>query len=40
MNPEGKPEAMDDLLVLDVSSANFAGIIAASFFAEFRCGSD
>jgi CoA:oxalate CoA-transferase len=35
MNPEGKPEAMDDLLVLDVSSANFAGIIAASFFAEF-----
>src|SRR5450759_949035 len=35
MNPEGKSEAMDDLLVLDVSSANFAGIIAASFFAEF-----
>jgi CoA:oxalate CoA-transferase len=35
MNPDGKSEAMDDLLVLDVSSANFAGIIAASFFAEF-----
>ena len=35
MNPEGKAEVMDDLLVLDASQANFAGIIAASFFAEF-----
>jgi crotonobetainyl-CoA:carnitine CoA-transferase CaiB-like acyl-CoA transferase len=35
MNPEGKAEVLDDVLVLDVSSANFAGIIAASFFAEF-----
>jgi CoA:oxalate CoA-transferase len=35
MNPEGKPEVLDDLLVLDASYANFAGIIAASFFAEF-----
>jgi len=35
MNAEGKPEVLDDILVLDVSSANFAGIVAASFFAEF-----
>jgi CoA:oxalate CoA-transferase len=35
MNPEGKAEVLDDLLVLDVSQANFAGIIAASFLAEF-----
>jgi len=35
MNPEGKPEALDDILVLDASYANFSGIIAASFFAEF-----
>ena len=35
MNPEGKPEVLDDILVLDVSLANFSGIIAASFFAEF-----
>ncbi len=35
MNPEGKPEVLDDVLVLDVSDANFSGIIAASFFAEF-----
>jgi len=35
MNPEGKAEVLDDVLVLDVSSGNFAGIIAASFFAEF-----
>ena len=35
MNAEGKPEVLDDILVLDVSSANFAGIIAASFLAEF-----
>jgi len=35
MNAEGKAEVLDDVLVLDVSSANFAGIIAASFLAEF-----
>ncbi|HCS76308.1 MAG TPA: carnitine dehydratase, partial [Syntrophaceae bacterium] len=35
MNAEGKAEVLDDILVLDVSSANFAGIIAASFLAEF-----
>lgn len=35
MNPEGKAEVLDDVLVLDASHANFAGIIAASFFAEF-----
>jgi CoA:oxalate CoA-transferase len=35
MNPEGKPEVLDDILVLDTSDANFSGIIAASFFAEF-----
>ncbi|MCR8472254.1 MAG: CoA transferase [Candidatus Korarchaeota archaeon] len=34
MNPEGKPEALDGILVLDVSYANFAGIIAASLLAE------
>lgn len=35
MNPEGKPEALDGVVVLDVSYANFSGIIAASLFAEF-----
>ena len=35
MDPEGKPEVLDDVLVLDASYANFSGIIAASFFAEF-----
>jgi crotonobetainyl-CoA:carnitine CoA-transferase CaiB-like acyl-CoA transferase len=35
MNPEGKPEILDDVLVLDVSQANFSGIIGASFLAEF-----
>ena len=35
MNPEGKPEVLDDILVLDASYANFSGIIAASFFSEF-----
>jgi len=35
MNPEGKPEVLDDVLVLDASYANFSGIIAASFFSEF-----
>jgi len=35
MDPEGKPEVLSDVLVLDASYANFSGIIAASFFAEF-----
>ena len=35
MDPEGKAEVLDDIMVLDVSYANFAGIIAASFLAEF-----
>ena len=35
MNIAGKPEVLDDILVLDVSYASFSGIIAASFFAEF-----
>ena len=35
MNPEGKPEVLDDVLVLDASCGNFSGIIAASFLAEF-----
>ncbi len=35
MNAEGKPEVLDDILVLDVSSANFAGIVCASLLAEF-----
>ena len=35
MNAEGKAEVLDDILVLDVSCANFAGIICASFLAEF-----
>ena len=35
MNPEGKVEVLNDVLVLDASHGNFAGIIAASFFAEF-----
>ncbi len=35
MNPEGKPEVLDDILVLDASYANFSGIIGASFLAEF-----
>lgn len=34
MNPDGKAEALDDTLVLDLSFANFSGIITASFFAE------
>jgi CoA:oxalate CoA-transferase len=34
MTSEGKPEALDDTLVLDLSYANFSGNIAASFFAE------
>ena len=35
MNAEGKAEVLDDILVLDASYANFAGIICASFLAEF-----
>jgi crotonobetainyl-CoA:carnitine CoA-transferase CaiB-like acyl-CoA transferase len=35
MSPEGKPEVLSNILVLDTSYANFSGIIAASFFAEF-----
>ncbi|RJQ65535.1 MAG: CoA transferase [Desulfobacteraceae bacterium] len=35
MQPEGRPEALDDVMVLDASEGNFAGIIAAGFFAEF-----
>lgn len=34
-NPEGTPDVLDDILVLDVSYGNFSGIIAASLFAEF-----
>ncbi|MCX7982631.1 MAG: CoA transferase [Syntrophales bacterium] len=34
ISAEGKAEALDDMLVLDVSYANFSGTIAASFFAE------
>ena len=29
-----KPEALDDLLVLDCSEASFAGLVASSFLAE------
>jgi len=35
MNPEGKADVLEDVLVLDASLGNFAGIIAASLFAEF-----
>ena len=31
----GKPEALEDVVVLDVSYANFAGIITSSLLAEF-----
>jgi len=34
MTLEGKPEALDDMMVLDLSYANFSGDIASSFFAE------
>ncbi|MBU2648618.1 CoA transferase, partial [bacterium] len=34
MSPDGKPEALADTLVLDLSFANFSGIISASHFAE------
>jgi len=30
----GKPEALDDMVVLDLSYANFSGLITSSFFAE------
>lgn len=35
MQPEGRPEVLDDVMVLDASESNFAGIIAASLLAEF-----
>lgn len=35
MTPEGRPEVLEDVMVLDASYANFSGIIAASFLAEF-----
>lgn len=35
MDPEGKAEVLDDIMVIDASYANFAGIIAASLLAEF-----
>jgi CoA:oxalate CoA-transferase len=35
MTPEGRPEVLDDVMVLDASYGNFSGIIAASLFAEF-----
>jgi len=34
MSPEGKPEALEGMLVLDLSYANFSGIIAGTFFGE------
>ncbi len=34
MAVEGKPEALDDMMVLDLSYANFSGNVTASFFAE------
>jgi crotonobetainyl-CoA:carnitine CoA-transferase CaiB-like acyl-CoA transferase len=34
MSPAGKPEALDDMMVLDLSYANFSGNVTASFFAE------
>jgi len=33
--PEGRPEVLDDVVVIDASCANFSGIVAASLFAEF-----
>jgi hypothetical protein len=30
MNPEGKPEVLDDVLVLDASYANFSGVFSRS----------
>ncbi|MCK7505679.1 MAG: CoA transferase [Desulfobacterales bacterium] len=34
MTSEGKPEALDDMMVLDLSYANFSGNVTASFLAE------
>jgi CoA:oxalate CoA-transferase len=34
VSTDGKPEALENTLVLDLSFANFAGILASSFFAE------
>jgi len=34
MSPEGKQEALEGMLVLDLSYANFSGIIAGTHFAE------
>jgi CoA:oxalate CoA-transferase len=34
MSPEGKPEALEGTLVLDLSYANYAGLIAAGLLAE------
>jgi len=34
MSPQGKPEALSDTMVIDLSYANFTGIIAATLFAE------
>lgn len=34
MSPEGKPEALSDTMVLDLSYANFTGMIASSILAE------
>ncbi|MGH2627094.1 MAG: CoA transferase, partial [Anaerolineales bacterium] len=31
----GKPEALDDLVVLDLSVANMAGLVCSSFLSEF-----
>ena len=35
MSPEGKPEVLDDAVILDVSNANLSGDICSSIFAEF-----
>lgn len=34
LSVEGKPEALEGVLVLDLSYANYCGVIAASFLAE------
>lgn len=34
MSADGKPEALDDIMVLDLSYANYAGLIAAGLLAE------
>lgn len=35
MSPEGKPEVLDDALILDASYANLSGDICSSIYAEF-----